>query len=316
MENQRTSDDLGYVSFDDDTLKFNQQQQQPAKNLTSNLQKKQQNLSKLIEEIFPTNFSDNYHFESIITENSNGYVFKAYDKNLKLKVVIKKSNHLFALSNEIKLAKKAYEICPKYTLPVLYYNLNLGIMIQPLYGLSLYSYMVKINTVLNIADVKVIYKKIIKLLIALQKHKIYHLDLKEENILIDPISKKVKLIDFGVSRQTPVQKNNIVGSKEFCSPEIFYSASNTSSLPKHDIWSLGVCLYSSITGQLPYKKVENLFDCKEQIDLNEIKKSLIENGMSDGKSINYCLDMFRSIFVLDYRKRISLEELVNCKFFN
>ena len=78
-----------------------------------------------------------------------------------------------------------------------------------------------------------------------------HGDIKDENILIDE-NGKVKLIDFGSASFYTGQKfTRFLGTIPYASPEIlrgdkFYDG------PSAEVWALGCCLYTMLTGQIPF----------------------------------------------------------------
>ena len=69
-----------------------------------------------------------------------------------------------------------------------------------------------------------------------------HRDIKPFNVLIDPKTKTLKLIDFGLSEFFfPEAENNThVASLYYKSPELFFS--NTHYDYRVDIWSVGLLL--------------------------------------------------------------------------
>lgn len=85
--------------------------------------------------------------------------------------------------------------------------------------------------------------------------KIAHLDIKPENIFLDE-NKNVKIGDFGVSDYFEENEltNSTCGTKYYVSPECI--SGNEYNPFISDMWSLGVVLYSMVTGNLPWKRAE------------------------------------------------------------
>jgi serine/threonine protein kinase len=83
------------------------------------------------------------------------------------------------------------------------------------------------------------------------RHLILHLDLKPDNILVDP-SGQIKLLDFGISRlkTAPVTSEaSTACTPSFASPEQIRQLPLTTA---SDVYSLGVVLFRMLTGSLPY----------------------------------------------------------------
>ena len=78
---------------------------------------------------------------------------------------------------------------------------------------------------------------------------IVHRDIKPENIMISN-ENTVRLIDFGLSKASKKKNlSTIAGTPYYMAPEVL--SGNYSS--KADIWSLGVLLYTLVSGYLPFQ---------------------------------------------------------------
>ncbi len=82
---------------------------------------------------------------------------------------------------------------------------------------------------------------------------VIHRDIKPANIVIDPASRSVKLMDFGIARNTNTSNTRsgiVLGTPSFMSPEQLEGGVITG---RSDLFSLGVTLYQLLAGQLPFR---------------------------------------------------------------
>jgi len=83
----------------------------------------------------------------------------------------------------------------------------------------------------------------------LQSRSIIFRDLKPENVLITTRG-YTKLIDFGCARKLVGQRSfSLVGTPNYMAPEIILGKGYRCSA---DVWSLGVCLFEFLCGNLPF----------------------------------------------------------------
>ncbi|NEO31529.1 MAG: AAA family ATPase [Symploca sp. SIO3C6] len=113
------------------------------------------------------------------------------------------------------------------------------------------------QTSLNLLQFLEISIELTKTLEGLYAHQIIHKDIKPANILIDPETLKVKLIDFSIASvlphefQIPQNPNVLEGTLAYMSPEQT-GRMNRGIDYRCDFYSLGVTFYELLTGQLPY----------------------------------------------------------------
>ena len=136
---------------------------------------------------------------------------------------------------------------------------------------------------------------------------ISHRDIKPENILLDKDHSNIKVIDFGLSNYCMEHEllHSSCGSPCYASPEML--SGNPYSGITTDLWSAGIVLYSMLVGALPFDDQE-LHKLYEQIKLG---KFYIPSTLS-----LEAIDLLKKILQVDPKKRISIQELKEHKWFN
>ena len=99
-----------------------------------------------------------------------------------------------------------------------------------------------------------IFKQILSAVEYMHSRGIAHRDLKLDNILIDEIN-NAKIIDFGFSVccKYDLRLKMFCGTPSYMCPEIIHRKDYLG--PPADMWSLGIILYTMISGNLPFKSM-------------------------------------------------------------
>ena len=138
-----------------------------------------------------------------------------------------------------------------------------------------------------------------------QKH-IVHRDLKAENLLLDG-DMNIKIADFGFSNEfVPGNKlDTFCGSPPYAAPELFQGKKYDG--PEVDVWSLGVILYTLVSGSLPFDG-QNLKELRERVLRGKYR---IPFYMSTD-----CENLLKKFLVLSPTKRASLETIMKDRWNN
>ena len=185
----------------------------------------------------------------------------------------------------------------------------LHIMMEYLQGHDLFKIItLKDYTKIEEKDMSQIIYKLFKTLIFLHTKNIVHRDIKPENILFS--NKKdystLRIIDFGLATQT-VKDTKSVGTPYYMSPELIDGI----SVPKSDVWSVGVIMYQMLTGKFPFNSSGDKNNLLDNIKKNPYNtKNLEEVEYSDEVK-----DLIAKILVKDYNKRLSSEECIKHPWF-
>jgi serine/threonine-protein kinase len=90
-------------------------------------------------------------------------------------------------------------------------------------------------------------------LMAAHAERIVHRDVKPQNVLID-IEGRAKVTDFGIARSLELDgltaAGRVLGTTDYVAPE---QAIGDGATEQSDIYSLGICLWEMLTGDVPFK---------------------------------------------------------------
>ena len=112
-----------------------------------------------------------------------------------------------------------------------------------------------------------VFGQLAKMLYQMQQVRVVHGDLKLQNILVNPSTLEVYLIDFGQSYFLS-QKRNLTwkafrGTPDYAPPEMIRTGKM--NLRQAEVWSLGVVLYTLVTGHNPFLNEEEIMLKRLQI---------------------------------------------------
>ena len=174
-------------------------------------------------------------------------------------------------------------------------------------GIELFDYIVN-KKKLSEKEAFIFFQQIISGIEYLHKVKYIHRDIKPENILIKPNTKKLTIVDFGLSNKFNNYKKDLFqsacGSPSYAAPEMLHEEKYSG--PPVDIWSSGVVLYAMLCGYLPFEDDNN-----DELYNKIIKgKFDIPNHVSDKAK-----DLLNKILVTNPKKRLNISQIKNHPWF-
>ena len=206
-----------------------------------------------------------YQVSEEIYNGSRTIVYRAFRETDSLPVVIKLLKNPYPNFNELVQFRNQYTIAKNLKHPGIIQTYSLEayqngylLVMEDFGGISLKEYFAKNNYIASLEELLLITISLCDTLNILYRHRIIHKDIKPSNILINPETKQVKLIDFSIASllhretQTLMSPNVLEGTLAYLSPEQT-GRMNRGIDYRTDFYSLGVTFYELLTGKLPFE---------------------------------------------------------------
>jgi serine/threonine protein kinase len=142
---------------------------------------------------------------------------------------------------------------------------------------------------------RALFKQIVLTTIGCARKRVVHRDIKDENIIIDTTTGKLKLIDFGSGAFLDPSKPKFVdfeGTRVYSPPEWIVNFSYKGL--QAAVWSLGILLYDMVAGDIPFHR-----------DYEIVAAALRWRRMFTDD----CKDLIRKCLTVDAEQRLTLEEV-------
>ena len=197
-------------------------------------------------------FKKKYEIISRIS-SGNGQVFNGIEKNQNIPVVIKKlQKKKSGIPNEVTFHKKAQSASSGVIRLLEVFELKKSVILileKPENSMDLLEIINQFG-VLNDQIAFEIIQKVAIICQELENVGICHRDIKDENILFDPVTFEIKLIDFGSATMWRDVYQDDAGTSAFHPPE-FYKTGYMQAAGLTS-WSLGCLYYILLTGTCPF----------------------------------------------------------------
>ena len=207
-----------------------------------------------------------YRMIEKLYDGENTLIYRAEREADNQIIVIKFLKNEYPSFNEIVQFRNQYTIAKNIDLPgiVQLYSLeNYGngfaLIMEDMGGISLSDY--TRSQPLGVGEFFKTAIPVVQTLEGLYSNRVIHKDLKPQNILINPDTQQIKLIDFSIASLLPretreIQSPNVLeGTLAYLSPEQT-GRMNRGIDYRTDFYSLGVTFYELLTGQVPFQSDE------------------------------------------------------------
>ncbi len=209
-----------------------------------------------------------YQFTQLLYSSSRTFVYRAIHQESQQVVIVKVPRQEYPTASELIQFRNQYTLTKNLNLPGVVqphklenYGNGYALIMEDYGGVSLQThYQARALTMQEFFPIAL---QLADILDGLCRHCIIHKDIKPDNILINPQTGQVKLIDFSIASvlpretQTPLNPSVLEGTLAYLSPEQT-GRMNRGIDYRTDFYSLGVTFYQLLTGQLPFQATDPL----------------------------------------------------------
>ncbi|BAS59409.1 serine/threonine protein kinase with two-component sensor domain [Leptolyngbya boryana NIES-2135] len=204
-----------------------------------------------------------YEIVEQLYAGSRTRVYRAVEESSQRPVILKFLQQEYPTFDDLLHFRNQYTIAKALNLPGVIrpyslepYGNSYVLVMEDIGGLSLHDY--ARQSALSVSEVLTIALQLTEILHDLHQQRVIYKDLKPANILIQPTSKQVKLIDFSIASLLPRETqeiqnpNSLEGTLAYLSPEQT-GRMNRGIDYRSDFYAFGATLYELLTGQLPFQ---------------------------------------------------------------
>jgi hypothetical protein len=209
-----------------------------------------------------------YRVQAELGRGGMGIVLRAFDPQLQrivaLKVVPPDRADARARARFVREAQAAARLTDDHVVPVYAVDNPLNgppyLVMQYIEGVTLRQ-RIKAEGRLDPREAARIAEQAARGLAAAHGAGLVHRDMKPSNIILESATARTRIMDFGLVRLTSLpggltQEGTVAGTPEYMSPEHVGTPERVDA--RTDVYSLGVTLYEALTGEVPFRGVQQM----------------------------------------------------------
>ncbi|MUH01226.1 AAA family ATPase [Scytonema sp. UIC 10036] len=209
-----------------------------------------------------------YNFIELLYDGTTTCVYRALRESEQTSVIIKTLKSEYPTIEQVSRLRHEYKILHNLEIEGIVkplsldnYQNGLALILSDFEGETLKNFLTNKNLQLNVFLHIAI--QLASTLAQLHQANIIHKDIKPHNILINPKTGKVKIIDFSISSCLSQENLNSSNSNLLEGTLAYMSPEQTGRMNRlidyrSDFYSLGVTFYEMLTGQLPFQANDSL----------------------------------------------------------
>ena len=214
--------------------------------------------------VLPDNLviADRYELRGVLGSGGMAIVYRAHDRELDEDVALKLLKGEQPDESSLSRFRHELRICRRLQHPAIVQTYEFGVWqgrrfltMELLDGTDLADLLRKRQAPLEALEAAQLFSQAARGLDAAHRAGVIHRDIKPHNLFVLADGQRLKIMDFGIAKSeelsmTMTNAEHVLGTPAYLAPERLRDQVELSS--STDLYSLGVAMYQSLTGKLPF----------------------------------------------------------------